>query len=69
MFFNIEKFPVMHIGWKEVDRGFELLWEENKSYSQFSRARVVNIWNSLNEKAVPVETMNTFKSYLGELCY
>lgn len=32
-------------------------------------ARAMDLWNSLDEKAVTVETINKFKIYLGNLDY
>lgn len=35
----------------------------------FFSARVADVWNSLDEKAVTVEDMNGFNSYLEDLGY
>ena len=35
----------------------------------FFSARVVDVWNSLDEKTVSTETINGFKSNLGVLGY
>ena len=43
----------------------ESLSQKEKLFS----AKVVDIWNSLDEKAVTVETLKGFKSYLETLDY